>query len=70
MVTTIKNATDSQAQYTTAAVVSSASITLIFSTVNILYSPFQSHWTDYCQVAFSFSHAKVIQGNAVFLLSA
>lgn len=70
MVTTIKNATDPQAQYPTAAVVSSASITLISSTVNNPYSPFQSPWTNYCQVAFSFSRAKLIQGNAIFLLSA
>jgi hypothetical protein len=70
MVRTIKNATDPLTQYTTAAVVSSASITLISSTVNILYSPFQSPWMDYCHVAFSVSRAKLIQGNAIFLLSA
>jgi len=70
MIKTIKNATDPQAQYTTAAVVSLASITLISSTVNILYSPFQSPWIDYCNVAFSSSRAKMIQGNAIFLLSA
>jgi hypothetical protein len=49
--------------------VSSASITAISSTVNILYSSFQSPWADYCQVAFTFSYAKPTQGNTIFLLS-
>ena len=69
MVTT-HNVTDPQAQYATAAVVTSASITLISSTVNILYSPFHSPWADYGQLAFSFSCAKLNQANAILLVFA